>query len=653
MDESSGQNENVLKIRRGVAILGILLIIVGQFLVYTIPVKGDQLPPLKTYLSLVGLGIFLLSFFIPIKPSRLTRSNRISIPQPVLWILAAVTFSGLTVLSMLLFLKSGQSNYIPVLTTWFTSGLLYIIAFKSGNINFTQVKEWIKSHRLELIIVGAITLVAALLRLDQLGVYPRVLDGDEGLMGQFAQSTTGGDYANPFALWENFGALYLQAINFVFRVFGETPFALRLLPAISGILAVPCLYLFARHIAGKRVAAISSFLLAFSHAHIHFSRIASVGYIHSTWLVPLELYLLLSGLEKKQSWKTAASGVLLAFHFCVYLTSQLIVGLIFVFMVILLIFMRRWLLSVIRQVAAFWAGLVIAILPEMVYAFLQPQAFFNRLTQNGTFQTGWLAQTMANTGDSAAKILAGRVLHAFLSLIYYPARDFYGSPVPMLTLFTTVFFLMGLGITLVRFRSRGMLLLNGYMWAPVIAIGLFSIPPSADSYRVLIVLPPALILAALAIDETFKFLGFGWQRVPKVYAFSIGTLLVGIAAFNLWAYYGDFVGQCRFGGDLVGRFASYMGSYTRTVDPGASVFLLSDDVFFYGSHGSTDFLSGNHMITNVSESIDSWQGVSGDTIIANPVRIPELETWMRAHPGGKIEYVRDCDNLILLAYTLP
>ena len=653
MDESSGPNENVLKIRRVIAILGILLIVVSQILVYTIPAKGDQLPPAKVYLSLVGLVIFLSSFFIPVRPSLQARVGRISIPQPALWILAAVTLSAITVLSMLLFLESRQNNYIPILTTWFTSGLLYIYAFRNGSISFSQIKEWVKSHRLELILVGAITLIAAIIRLDQLGVYPRVLDGDEGLMGQFAKTTTAGEYANPFALWENFGALYLQTINLVFKIFGETPFALRLLPALSGILAVPCLYLFARLIAGKWVAVLSSFLLAVSHAHIHFSRIASVGYIHSTWLVPLELYLLLSGLEKKQSWRVAASGVLLAIHFCVYLTSQLVVGLIFVFMLILLLFMRRWFLSVIRQAAVFWAGFAIAILPEMAYAILQPQAFFSRLTQNGTFQTGWLAQTMASTGDSALKILAERVLHAFLSLIYYPARDFYGSPVPMLTLFTSVFLIMGIGIALLRLRSRGMLLLNGYMWAPILAIGLFSIPPSADSYRVLIVLPPALILAAIAIDETFALLGFGWKRSPRMYSFWAATLLAGIAAFNFWAYYGDFVGQCRFGGDLSGRFASYMGSVARSIEPGSSVFLLSDDTYFYGSHGSTDFLSGNRPITNVRDPIETWQGVSGDTIIANPSRIPELETWARAHPGGKTEYVRDCNNLILLAYTLP
>ncbi len=653
MNEPSGPNENVLKIRRVVAILGILLIIIGQFLVYTIPVKGDQLPPPKAFISLVGLAIFLLSFFIPVKPALQAKVGRINIPPSALWILAAIVLSALTVYSMLLFYRSSQITYIPVLTTWFTAGLFFIFAFRGKGLTLAQVGQWVKSHRTELIIVGALTLLAAVLRFSQLGTYPRVLDGDEGLMGLFAQSTVSGDYANPFALWENFGALYLQAINFVFKVFGVTPFALRFLPAISGTLAIPCLYLFSRLVAGKRVAAISSFLLAVSHAHIHFSRIASVGYIHSTWLVPLELYLLLSGLEKKQSWRTAAGGVILAVHFCVYLTSQIVVGLVFALMLILLVLMRRWFLSVIRQVAAFWGGFAIMILPEMVIAFLKPLDFFDRLNQNGTFQSGWLAQTMANTGQGAVQILAGRVLHTFLSLIYYPARDFYGSPIPMLTLFTAVFFLMGLGIALLRVRSRGMLLLNGYFWAPLLAIGLFSIPPSADSYRVLIVLPPALLLAAIAIDGTFELIGLGWRRARTAYAFLTAILLVGLAAFNLWAYFGDFVGQCRYGGDLTGRFASYLGSYAKSVDPGSSLYLLSDVTYFYGSHASTDFLSGSRQITNIPDPVNSWQGITGDTLVANPARIAELDTWIRAHPGGRTTYIRDCKKLILESYTLP
>jgi 4-amino-4-deoxy-L-arabinose transferase-like glycosyltransferase len=653
MSASSGPTEETLKIRRIIALLGILLIIIGQYLIYATPVNSDRLPVPMIILSASGLVVFILSFYIPVPSALQARVSKISVSPKVFWILTAIIFSILTAFSMLLFSQSNQNVYLPVLVTWFAAGIFYIFAFRGDEFKPGRARQWLAVHRTELMMLGGITLLAAFLRFYQLGVYPRILDGDEGLMGLFAQSTLSGHYANPFALWENFGALYLQAINFIFGIFGKTPFALRFLPALSGTLAVPALYLLARQIGGKRVAAIGSFMLAISHTHIHFSRIASVGYIHSTWLVPLELYLLLSGLEKKKSWRTAAGGALLGIHFSVYLTSQIILGMIIVFVLITFLLMRKWFIPVVRQVAAFFGGLAIMILPELFYIFKNPSEFFNRLSQDGTFQSGWLEQTMALTGQSSVQVLAGRVLHAFLSLFYYPAKDFYGSSIPMLTLFTAVFFLIGLVIALRRVRSPGFLLLNGYFWAPVLAIGIFSVPPSADSYRMLIVLPPALLLAGMAIDETLELVGFGWSRARNVYAFMAGALMISLAIFNLWAYYGDFVGQCRYGGNPAGRFASYLGSYAKSVEEGSPIYLLSDDTFFYGSHASTDFLSGQRKITNLPDPIDIWPGVSGETVIANPTRIPELETWIHAHPGGQANYVRDCSNLILLGYRLP
>ena len=136
------------------------------------------------------------------------------------------------------------------------------------------------------------------------------------------------------------------------RIFGDNPFTLRIYGYqrdTGGTRTVPVR---PPHCRKKSVLA-QFYFTGCSHTHIHFSRIGSVGYIHSTWLVPLELYLLLAGLEKRKSWMAAAAGVLLAIHFCVYLTSQVVVALILVFMVIALIFLRRWFLTVLRQCAAF------------------------------------------------------------------------------------------------------------------------------------------------------------------------------------------------------------------------------------------------------------------------------------------------------------
>jgi len=640
-------------IRFFISLAGILLVFAGQFILFALPGKNPDAIPSQIWISVAGLALFLAGQVIHPPGTTQGLPARLAFSKPAMLVSAALVLSVFAALAMMYFYRSGSFNYIPVITLWLASGACYVAAFADAPFSLEATREWIKAHRNELLLVAGLTLVAAFFRFYELGNLPRVLDGDEGRLGQAAQATVADTWANPFALWENFGALYLQAVNIAIEFFGPTPLALRFLPAVSGTLAIPMLYLLARQVAGKRIALIATFLLATSHTHIHFSRIGAVGYIHGTWLVPLELYLFLSGLEKRTTWRTAAAGALLAIHFSVYLTAQIITGLALVYMLVAFLFLRPWFKPALKQAAAFWGGWAILLLPELTYVINTPNEFFNRLGENGTFQTGWLAGAIADTGQSAVSILSHRIAHAFLSLIYYPAFDFYGSRVTMLSLITAALFLIGLGIALRRTRSPGNLLLNGYFWAPTLAIGLFAIPPSADSYRMIIVLPPAMLLAAIGLEQTLDALGVNWENTKQAYALVVAGVLASLLVFNLWAYYGDFAGQCRYGDNLPGRFASHMGKYVGELDDAAKVYLLSNDIFFYGSHNSAAFLSQGRKIVNVPEPADSLDLISSETVLANPDRIAELEAWARSHPGGQLDYVYDCENVIMLAYRAP
>jgi asparagine N-glycosylation enzyme membrane subunit Stt3 len=451
-----------------------------------------------------------------------------------------------------------------------------------------------------------------------------------------------------------FRALYLQAVNLLFGWLGVNAYSLRLLPAIGGTLAIPAIYLLGRQISNHRIGLIAAILLAFSHTHIHFSRTAAVAYIHSTWLVPLELYFLLSGLKKRQAWRAAVGGLLLGFHFSIYLTSQIITGLVFVYMLIGIFIFRSQLKEFFRVMSAFWGGLILMLVPHAVYFLRHPNEFFARLNVDGTFQSGWLANTIANTGQSAVTILSGRVLHAFLSLIYYPAFDFYGSRIPMLTLFTAALFLLGLGISLWKTFSPSYIMLNGYFWAATIAVGVFSIPASADSYRMLIALPAALIMAAVALDSMLSALGMGWEKWKRGYALIVSAVLTSVILFNLWVYFIDFVGRCRYGNDNPQtRYYSYLGSYLGRAPREAPIYLLSDDAFPYPGNPAIEFLSGNRQISSTNEPVDALELVSGDIVIADPNRINELAAWVHANPGGDSHLELDCSSKILLVYQLP
>ncbi|MCI0555422.1 MAG: hypothetical protein L0287_31135, partial [Anaerolineae bacterium] len=218
---------------------------------------------------------------------------------------------------------------------------------------------------------------------------------------------------------------------------------------------------------------------------------------------------------------------------------------------------------------------------------------------------------------------------------------------------SSVLFLIGLGIALIRVRQPAYLLLNGYFWGATFSIGVFAIPPSADSYRMLMALPAAFVMCAIGLEQVLELFGMGWENTKTAYSFSVSVVLLSLLILNLWTYFGDFAGQCRFGGNLAGRFASYLGSYVRTIESESTVYLLSDAQFFYGSHASTDYLSGLRPIVNHFEPVGTLTPITGETIIANPDRIKELEDWARLNPGGEVRYQYDCKRTILLGYQIP
>lgn len=652
VEQQPEQAGDVKRISRFVAIVGVFLLLLSQFLVFSQPTMEDVLLPPYLGYAIVGVIVMILSQLIPANAFWVKLSTRPIFRDRVFWVFVAVLLAIVTVIALNAFMVFRRLNFIPLVTIWLLGGACYVYAFINPSFDLTKIREWLKTHRNEIFMVLFIMVISALPRLYKLGQIPRVLDGDEGSVGLFAQATVDGVLINPFALWENFGALYLQLINISMRFFGTDAFGLRLLPALGGILAVPAVYLFARWVGGKRIAAISAVMIAISHSHLHFSRISSVAYIQDAWLIPLELYFLISGLEKRQSWRTALSGVLLAIHYSVYLTSQIITGLVLIYMLILFIFYRSWFIQRLSQAFAFWGGFFLSILPSGLYAYYNPNEFMNRLGSSGTFQTGYVENVMLATGQSAFEVLLGRVVHAFLSLFYYPAADFYGSPSPMMSMISGVMLIAGLGIILWQIRNPAYLLLNGYIWGSAVAIGVFATPPSADSYRMLMALPAAVTIAAIGIDKILEIIGLSWANARQAYTFTITALLTSLLFFNLWTYYAEFAGQCRFAADLAGRFATYLGVQLQEIDNENRVYMLSDDYYFHGSHPSTLFLSLRPVI-NFNDPADTLDAVTGETIIAPPSRIEELEAWARTHPGGILHYEYDCTTTILLSYQVP
>lgn len=629
--------------------LSLLLAVGGQILLFT----GPERLTMGLALSAVALVIFMLSRLWQPPAWLAPAASRLSLSRRTLLVIIAASLSVMTVALTLAFDAVGRVNYLPILLLWAMCAIAYFLAFANGERQMTHWRAWLWTHRWELIGVGVVTAGAAAARFYHLGSIPRVINGDEGVLGLVALETVKLPLANPFTLYENFGALYLQAIYVSLWMLGETPLALRLLPAIGGTLAIPAVYLLARRLFGKQVAFVAAALLAVSHLHIHFSRTVAVGYIQGTALIPLEMYFFMSGIENRSLRRLALGGLILGFHFGVYISAQIITALLIVYLIIAFVLCRPLIQNVGRRLSAFWGGVLLIALPNFAYAILKPEEFLSRLNKEGTFQSGWLTLKMAETGKSAVEILVERVIHAFLSLIHYPALEFYGTSYPMVDAITGALFLFGLVYALSRTRDHRYLLLNGYFWSTVVAVGVFSIPPEADSYRMLIAIPAVVILASIGLKQLL-IASTALANNPRVLRIGMSALLlIPAAALNLRIYFMDFAARCRYGNDESTRFASYLGAYLKTLDRETRVFLLRDDLLFYGSHRSVDFLSGGLPVTNVTDPVATIRGGTNFAVVAVPNRADELRLWAIDHPGGKFQRDYDCDRLILLAYYIP
>ena len=102
----------------------------------------------------------------------------------------------------------------------------------------------------------------------------------------------------------------------------------------------------------------------------------------------------------------------------------------------------------------------------------------------------------------------------------------------MLSMISATLFLLGLFVSLWRTREPGYLLLNGYFWGGTLSVGIFAVPPSADSYRMLVAIVPAFVMASIGLEHLLEMIGVGWKNTRVAYLVSTGAVLISLLFFK-------------------------------------------------------------------------------------------------------------------------
>ena len=186
-----------------------------------------------------------------------------------------------------------------------------------------------------------IIILASALRLIALDKYPAGFNADEAAIGYNAYSLlqTGKDeYGTPWPLsFKSFGdfkpGLYFYFVMPAVAVLGLNEWAVRIPSALFGIGTVILVYFLAKEIfKEKKIALLSSTLLAISPWHIHFSR-GGWETNAATFFISLGVLLLIKGLKNK--WLLFWSMVSFLASMYTYQSPRLVVPIFLIFLLIL------------------------------------------------------------------------------------------------------------------------------------------------------------------------------------------------------------------------------------------------------------------------------------------------------------------------------
>lgn len=244
------------------------------------------------------------------------------------------------------------------------------------------------------LIVLLIIVVAIVFRFYHIDLTPPGLYPDEAMNGNNAlEALTTGDFKVFYP--ENNGReglfINIQAISI--NIFGNYPWALRIVSAFFGTLTIIGTYLLVSRLFNWQTAAFTSFLLATSFWHTLFSRIGFRA-IMAPFLMVWALYFLWRGLSENKLYKFAISGIFWGLGFYTYIAFRTMP------LVVILVLLALWHTirkkfnhekylqtrnRLIKGMALLMVTSILASLPLGYYFLLNPQDFFGRTGQLSIF----------------------------------------------------------------------------------------------------------------------------------------------------------------------------------------------------------------------------------------------------------------------------
>jgi len=390
------------------------------------------------------------------------------------------------------------------------------------SINLKDIPIWIA--------LGLILSVALALRLYELQELPAGFWYDEAANLSIAQQIQEDPSSTP-VFSRVIPIFYLVPTAILISILDITPSSIRLISVAFSISGIVVLFLLTRFVLGTYPALLSALLLGVMRWDINFSRIGMVP-ITMTLTTSLAAYLTLKAIERGHISAYGYAGVALGFGFWFYTSFYvfpIVIGCIFIHHFVT---ERPSLRPFISKITVMLTIALCIAAPVAQYAFLNPDSFFARIESTSVFSEVPLNEILSD-------IKSGFMKHA---LMFHskgdlnPRHNLPGSP--MLDFLSGTLLLLGLMITIVKWRNIGLFCLPVWLFIMMVP-GIFTVPGEApQALRSIGVTPAIAILITIAI-YTIWITGRSseWIILRKSTPFAVILILGVIATSNINTYF--------------------------------------------------------------------------------------------------------------------
>jgi 4-amino-4-deoxy-L-arabinose transferase-like glycosyltransferase len=393
-----------------------------------------------------------------------------------------------------------------------------------------------------------ILLLAFALRTHRLAEIPPGLTHDEANHGRDSINILDGVLLFYFPL--NYGSepLYNYVVAGSMAMIGENLYALRYVNVVFGLLTIAATYLWANWAFGRRVALVAAGLIAFSFWPLATSRqalragmlpfIATAGVIFF-WRIYHWASHAAAGRTNKwgrgQWWALIGFVASVATTLHTYLAARVLWAIYPVFLAYLALFHRPIAKRLWRPAVGGLFAVFLLVVPMFVYVQAHPEAETRLQMLDGPLES-------LRTGDLLP--ILENAWFGFLALIWRGYGDHflaYNIPGrPVLSIVTALFFLVGLGLTLWRWRRPAYAFL--LIWFGIGILPSLVTGPEANTTRNLGALPAVFLLPAVGYVTLAEAAVRRWGRPARCLAIGaafVWMLLVLLISardyFNRWA----------------------------------------------------------------------------------------------------------------------